>query len=62
MVKPEVKYQRKLGKKHYYIDQDQIEDFDEQLHLINTANYQKKIGKKKIKEKYQKDEFNKTES
>lgn len=58
MVKPEVKYQRKLGKKYYYVDQDQIEDFDEQLHLINTANYQKKIGKKKIKEKYQKDEFN----
>lgn len=58
MVKPEVKHQRKLGKKYYYIDQDQIEDFDEQLHIINTANYQKKIGKNKIKEKYQKDEFN----
>ena len=58
MVKTEVKYQRKLGKKHYYIDQDQLEDFDEQLHLINTAEYQKKIGKKKIKEKYQNNEFN----
>jgi len=58
MAKPEVKYQRKLGKKYYYIDQDQIEDFDEQLHIINAANYQKKIGKKKIKDKYQKDEFN----
>ena len=59
MGKVEVKYQRKLGKKYYYVDQDQIEDFDEQLHLINTANYQKKIGKKKIKEKYQNDEFHK---
>ena len=59
MGKVEVKYQRKLGKKYYYIDQDQIEEFDEQLQLINTANYQKKIGKKKIKEKYQKDEFHK---
>lgn len=59
MGKAEVKYQRRLGKKYYYIDQDQIEDFDEHLHLINTAEYQKKVGKKKIKEKYQKDEFHK---
>lgn len=60
MAKPEVKFQRKLGKRYYYINESDLDDFDEQLHIINTAEYQKKTGKKKIKEKYQKDEFNKT--
>lgn len=58
MAKVEVKIQRKLGKKYYYLNQDQIDEFDEQLHIINAAEYQKKIIKKKIKEKYRNDEFN----
>lgn len=59
MAKPEVKFQRKLGKKYFYINESDLDDFDEQLHIINTAEYQKKTGKRKIKEKYQKDEFHK---
>ena len=58
MAKVEVKIQRKLGKKYYYLNQDQIDEFDEQLHIINAAEYQKKIIRQKIKEKYRNDEFN----
>lgn len=57
MAKAEVKYQRRLKKKYYYLDADKAEEFDDIVHEIETAEYQKKIAKQKIKSKFKPDQF-----
>lgn len=48
-MKTKVYHQRKIGKKYYYVDSEDLEKFDDAAFIIDSAKVQRNIGKQKIK-------------
>lgn len=61
MAKTNVKHQRKFKDQYFYLDSNQLDEFDNLAHVAYCAELELKRVEKEINEKYQKEIFKKNE-